>query len=397
MNEKVSFLSGDVSNYMTVESKMTNTSNPSAKGNNETVFMVLDPDDDLDIYTGIDNVPDVYLTAATKSDSLHVAYVKEVDDTYAEYVFIDASDLTDGAGGNVKIDESSSSDDYLFISAMNPTKVIKVSGDDGYVPANALLQGVDQVVKIDKGEVGRFTYGQLYNKIKTNADGYITDADPIVDDTDTEAEYAVNFNPDHSGNAIILGSNSKQGTMDSYGYYTVEKVLASDAAIHLIVVDKDLMDDEDNDYEVQLNISGSKLESELRGYNIKYNWFAIMDDDYSDVIKELYVWVYEATPTASSSTSSATTNDQKLVDIAMANVKAEYDVTAANASAVASAVKTAVEKDVGSGVTVTAATRSFTAASAGSMVPAEVKVTITSGSVSESVMVTAFVSVPSTT
>ena len=73
---------GDITDKDTVSIK--NNDRTVAKGTNSTVFVVVDDDDDVSVYTGIKKVPEITVNAAASGDPAYISVVFENDSTYAK-------------------------------------------------------------------------------------------------------------------------------------------------------------------------------------------------------------------------------------------------------------------------------------------------------------------------
>ena len=71
---------------------LTNPAN-NVRGNADTIFIVLDNDDELTAYTGVENVPNIIIKDNCAVNKVEVNWVEK--DGYAQYVFIDVSGALD--------------------------------------------------------------------------------------------------------------------------------------------------------------------------------------------------------------------------------------------------------------------------------------------------------------
>lgn len=219
---------------------------------------------------------------------------EEMGDEYAKYVLVDMSDDADA-----KIDDASS-DDYLFV-LHDSNKRINIGNDKAYFEYDVIVDGEVTTAMINDGDENELEEGKLYNKIKTNSDEYITGGDEIGYDTDEASGTDLKSSTDpikHSNGTLQLGGK--------------KWIVASDAEIYLAVdgvdANKDLLKDADADFETYLKISANSLAGYLNGYDYTYDYYAVRDDDNSEILTDLYVWVTSAKETNNSGSSTEDTD-----------------------------------------------------------------------------------------
>ena len=260
------------------------------RANADTVFVIEDEDGDIDIYTGIKNVPDTTMTA-TASDPAAMGYVYKKDTGYATYVFIGLED-TDS-----KVDDASSDDTYIFV-----TKLDQKMGDseDTYYRYKAVVEK-DGVWKEDLISTDDpYTTFQLYSKVRTSAStGRITDM-KVVETGEPGDECYVEELDGTTGvtySASVLTIGSKDYSVDSDTVIILVTDFKKGPESKQDPDLRDIMDDKGADYEVS-RISGSTLKSTVAGYNIEGCFYAITDDDRddSDTLDYLFVYMNGATP-----------------------------------------------------------------------------------------------------
>ena len=267
--------------------KDANDNTVDIKANSSTVFLVLDEDEDVSVYTGISNVPDIDVDELESGGNAYVSYVKKADTGYATYVFIDLSNASSSG-----IDEvGGSSTDYMFVLD-SLGKLIKVSSDDNYREVDVIRDGAVTTIKVADGSDAedKLEEGVLYNKVRTDSNDYVTNATEIGSKADQIAEAELSDPIEYNDGTLTLGG--------------VEYILNDGYEINLIVDNaaSDLLDDDDADYETYLNITGRALEGYLEGYDYEYSFYAILDDDDSDTIDVLYVWISSAESTDAADT-----------------------------------------------------------------------------------------------
>lgn len=240
------------------------------KANASTTVFVLDDDENVTVYTGIDNIPTIKVKNA---GNVLVNYVKDEDTNFAKYVFVDAS------GAKTSVDDSSTASNYVFL-LKDPGKEISVAGDKSYAEADILLNG--ELVKNAKfkwDNAGDYAQGDLFKDVKTNSDGWYTSGKEFEDD----GEKQISGDIDNIGKPITY----KDGVL-SLGN-DVSFVL--DCNVTLVYLKGcAAMKDTAADYEVN-TVSGSGLASALRNYFCTAHIYAIRADKDSNKLTALYVFV----------------------------------------------------------------------------------------------------------
>ena len=156
------------------------------KANNDTIFVVND-DDDITVYTGIKNVPDV--TAGSKGANVAVV----MDGSYADVVYIGGDDLS----------VSGDSDDRVYVLESKPDA--KVDSDDNkYYEYDAIVNGEITTVKAtDKNlKIG------LYQNVSYDENGYMDDQDLVKDASDDDFKVYTGIKTiSYKSGVLSLGSN----------------------------------------------------------------------------------------------------------------------------------------------------------------------------------------------
>ena len=240
-------------------------------GNSDTVMLVLDEDNDLTVYTGINNFPDI--TPAGKA--LYVAAMKEKDDStkaYASLVFVDAS--------NADVDDNST--DTLLYVLDEDSRYVDSEDNETIVVWNAILNG--KLTTIEAKLNSGFTQYNLYEKVSVDSDGYYeakgvfaADNDQYVDDNLSSVSV--------SGGSLML---------DGTGYVVTDDtqiiVLLQPTGKNGDLVREKMMTDPDADYEVK-TVTGKRLDSMLGDYTIDGEAALVTVDSDSRVVETLYITV----------------------------------------------------------------------------------------------------------
>ena len=169
------------------------------KANNDTIFVVND-DDDITVYTGIKNVPDV--TAGSKGANVAVV----MDGSYADVVYIGGDDLS----------VSGDSDDRVYVLESKPDA--KVDSDDNkYYEYDAIVNGKIDTIKAGSDSI--FKEIGLYENISYNSDNYV-DRAVLVDGTDSDKEdfmvYTDVTKITYKGGVLSLGEGKDVVLADKY-------------------------------------------------------------------------------------------------------------------------------------------------------------------------------------
>ncbi|MBM6681964.1 S-layer homology domain-containing protein [Pseudoflavonifractor capillosus] len=139
-----------------------------ARANNATIFIVND-DDNVTVYTGIKNVPDVKVSSGN-------AYVGVVmDGNYADVVYVGGNDLS----------VSGDSGDRVYI--LDPKPDASVDSDDNeYFEYDAIVNGKVTTVKANDNNVFKKDTVGLYQNISYDSDGYVDRAELVTGDKDED-------------------------------------------------------------------------------------------------------------------------------------------------------------------------------------------------------------------
>ena len=157
-----------------------------AKANNDTIFIVND-DDDLAVYTGIKNVPDI----TSKTADVTVAVVN--DGSYADVVYIYSADMS----------ISGDSGDRVYLLEESPNASVD-KDDNKYYEYDAIVNGEITTVKATSKDL---TIG-LYQNVSYDENGYMDDQDKVsgTDEDDFKA-YEKITEISYKAGVLSLGSN----------------------------------------------------------------------------------------------------------------------------------------------------------------------------------------------
>ena len=246
--------------------------NVGVKGNKATTFVVFD-DGDVDVYTGISNVPTI---KSTGDNNVVTAYfVKDGTTAFAKYVYIDATSAK-------QTDKNKSSSDKIYLLDFDRTGTD--ADENEYYQYNAIVNGEETKVKLDKDEMSKQTEYKLYDSVRYDAKtGYITDMDKVLD---TDDDYTV---ADLNQNTV----ECKSGVLTIGGGTTSIDFSVADGCKVYLVVAKNVkgINDNDDGYTVS-TLTASGLKAELKGYKVDGSFAA---EETDDELVALYVYVTAAT------------------------------------------------------------------------------------------------------
>jgi len=245
------------------------------KANAATVFVVVDKDDNVNVYTGVANVP----TIKSKGAAVTAYYTYAKNTSYAKYVFIDA----DGASLS---DASSSSSDFIYLLKYDNTN--KDAGKNTYYTYKAIVNGEEKKINLSDNFTDSETVYALYTDVKYNdKTGYVDTMNPV----DTNDDYTT---------SNLTGTVAYEDGVLTIGGQ--DYVVGKDAKIYLIAADSNVKEDDGSTYEVSAEISANALYSTLKGYTIgaKTVGSVTTNSNYNvqvkdDVMTALYVFVANTT------------------------------------------------------------------------------------------------------
>ena len=260
------------------------------RGDNATVFVVVDGDDDVTTYTGVANAPDI-TTSEGFTGYIFVGVVYRESTGYAKYVFIDAS-----ADANVDIEDVNSAADFLFL--LKDTGNRTVSGDDTYYKYKVVYDGVETEKYVESSLVSGQQVSDLFRDIKENDKGYITKATPFGGDN----QYGGNKRDEYTlsaadGDSITYSNDALTFTINSVG---VDYIIDSGCNVTLGLakdVNLDLVDQGDDYTLYQTTARG--VAGILQDYKLGGKVYVAVDDTDSQVATDIYIWIDEAVGTTS--------------------------------------------------------------------------------------------------
>ena len=268
--------------------------NNSALGNSDTILIV-DDGDDVTVYTGISNFPDIEVKEAKEGvASGTINYMMEKDDsskTYVAVAFVDAS------SENIEVDDNTT-DTLLYVLDEDSNYVDNEDNETVYV-YNAILDG--QLTTIEaKDKAHKYT---LYTKVSIDSDGY------YEFDTAFEQESGGEY---HDGK-LVYSTNADAsvsvsgGSMIVRGEKETERfIITDDTQINVVLYPNsdytrdlgDIMTDEDADWESYVGLTGRRLDSMLGDYALEGSYYVVTNDDDNMIAEYVYIVVKGAVEVA---------------------------------------------------------------------------------------------------
>ena len=251
-------------------------------GNSNTVFIVKDKNDDITIYTGIVNVPDITLSGADAK----IAYMRDKDNSSksASLVFVDT-----GANGRVK-----NTTDSLLYTVKKDTTFVDNTNNEPVERWFVVLDG--ELTTVETKE--NWNPKQIYEDYSVDSDGYYEtgSAYDTPDDADKDT-VTLNGQITQSGDTLTLNGTSAES-------YNTTYVVSGDTQISLIMIPNagqkgdryplsgEVMDDNNADYQVVENIAARTLANTFKDRTVSGTAYVIYDDhNDSDLATRIYVVV----------------------------------------------------------------------------------------------------------
>ena len=266
--------------------------NTKPRANEKTLFLTLDSDESVDVYTGVSNAPDVTLSAGVKEGK--EAVITYVVDTngYAKYVFIDVSSDEDA-----DIDGNNNIADYMFVLWDNGKKTV-VEGDE-YWQYQVIIDGKEETRFIAESLVSNNggAKGMLFYDIKMNSKDYITDSTKTFENQKKKEFVEYNFEDEtisQKSGSISIGENHS---------YLVD----SATEVYMNVRATALMKNKGNDYEAYVKTTIGTIAGLCTDYDVTGTAYVVLDDDLgkSDRADYLFVDISSVVKTDNSTKAAA--------------------------------------------------------------------------------------------
>ena len=293
------------------------------RANSDTIFVVND-DDDVTVYTGIKNVPDI----TAKKDGKEVTVAVVMDGRYADVVYIYSEDMS----------ISGDSGDRVYI--LDKDYDASVDNDDNkYYEYDAIVNGKIGTIKATSNNLAV----GLYQNVSYDENGYMDDQDKVTGtDEDDYKAYTDNSTISYSGGVLTFGDTdivlADNYTIflndDGDGKTTTPSKLArdyektaydgtiyvyendNDEAVEVYVVDQTTDKDEGDDGKVDTSIDSVEMWND-GGFKITLKGNVSKDTDYKVQLQtwsgSAWVDMSSQTVTISDGSNSVTDDGNKFV------------------------------------------------------------------------------------
>ncbi|MCI8303756.1 MAG: hypothetical protein HFF52_03920, partial [Lawsonibacter sp.] len=249
-------------------------------GNSSTLFVVKDKNNNINLYTGIANVPDI--TGITRDNSWYLCD-GDTAGKPASVVFVDAT------SGSVKNSTSS----FLFLLKKDSTSVDKSDNEEVYT-WTVLLDGKKETIQTKQD----WTKNTLYENYSIDADGFYEadSTDKFIEATandDKFAEELTNKLIKNSSDALTIGGKTFVTNSDT----KINVIMAPTTKGAGDLLSGTIMTDDNADYELMLGATGRALANKFDSdkYCVTGKYYVVYDDEGgSDLITDLYVVITAA-------------------------------------------------------------------------------------------------------
>lgn len=178
------------------------SSEETIRANNSTIFVVYD-DDDVSVYTGIRNVPDI----SASGDVAVYAVKDDADDTYAAVIYI--------GGENLSI--SGESGDRVYILDTSYDRGTD-EDDNDYYEYDAIVNGEEGTIRT----TDRYSNVGLYYDVSYDENDYVDGMDRVTDDSEDDFKaYNVEGAVDYSSGVITFNDGDTEQDIVLADSYTI--------------------------------------------------------------------------------------------------------------------------------------------------------------------------------
>ena len=244
--------------------------------NKNTVFIVKDKNDNIKVYTGIANVPDLTVIGGYAQ----IMKDKDTSTKAASLVFVDVGT------GSVK---NSSKDSLIYLLKLDNTSVDDADNVDVYT-WKVVMDGKGTTIQTKES----WTANTLLEDYTTDSDGYYEKGNAFdTTDSDKFSDTLTNVTISQSGDILTIGTRTM--------------VVNSDTKINLILMPseaksdtssklrREIMSDWNADYELTLGTTAKNLANILKNYKVTGTAYVTYDDAAkTDVVTNVYVVVNTA-------------------------------------------------------------------------------------------------------
>ena len=262
------------------------------KANDDTIFLVSDKDDDVTVYTGVKNAPEIILKAGATAN---VYLLAKTSNGYASVVYMDVT-------GNATI---SGEKETNLVYVLKYDGEHRTTDNEVYFTYTTLADGEKTTVKADN----KIANGKIYQ-----AANYVTKKnDQLTNFTKVTSASNSDVLKADLGETSAITYSAGTLTVGGKGY-----VVTDNTKINLITLGKVdthttcdatvLNKDKGADYEVAWGISAKTLADTLDGYNCTYDYALKTTSSDKEVLDELFVTVTNASAVVAPSSDASITS-----------------------------------------------------------------------------------------
>ena len=248
---------------------------------NDNTIVIVDDGNDVTVYTGVKNIPDITLKAGANGGAAGSISGKFLANKsgYAGYVFVKVS-------GNATI---SGNEDSKLVYYVKYDGQFKTTDNKVYFTYKVLDEnGKEEVVKFDAQSNGSGDIYKVYNKTRVNGDDEITSVSEVTEG----GKYIAGTSASNAALTYTDGALTLNQSGTNKGY-----TLADNAKITLVTLQsaKEINKDKAASYEVAVGLTGKALGDLLKDYALSYSYAGKVTDTNGSIIEELFVTVTAAT------------------------------------------------------------------------------------------------------
>ena len=248
---------------------------------NDNTIVIVDDGNDVTVYTGVKNIPDITLKAGANGGAAGSISGKFLANKsgYAGYVFVKVS-------GNATI---SGNEDSKLVYYVKYDGQFKTTDNKVYFTYKVLDEnGKEEVVKFDAQSNGSGDIYKVYNKTRVNGDDEITSVSEVTEG----GKYIAGTSASNAALTYTDGALTLNQSGTNKGY-----TLADNAKITLVTLQsaKEINKDKAASYEVAVGLTGKALGDLLKDYALSYSYAGKVTDTNGGIIEELFVTVTAAT------------------------------------------------------------------------------------------------------
>ena len=248
---------------------------------NDNTIVIVDDGNDVTVYTGVKNIPDITLKAGANggADGSISGKFLANKSGYAGYVFVKVS-------GNATI---SGNEDSKLVYYVKYDGQFKTTDNKVYFTYKVLDEnGKEEVVKFDAQSNGSGDIYKVYNKTRVNGDDEITSVSEVTEG----GKYIAGTSASNAALTYTDGALTLNQSGTNKGY-----TLADNAKITLVTLQsaKEINKDKAASYEVAVGLTGKALGDLLKDYALSYSYAGKVTDTNGSIIEELFVTVTAAT------------------------------------------------------------------------------------------------------